>query len=231
MIKRPIYACMLLSVLLCSACSFNTPVVVQAKKQRIYSDTQQGGVTERLAVFMLLDDRDGRNDYKSLTLREDSTGLEWMIYRENTVFLQEAGYSTQVQWVGSNKFSYPRRFFPEGTYTLTAADLGGNTTKTTFSLAAPYTQKTLPFSFTLQDEQWTLSVTDSSVCASFSLIMLSADLQPLTVYRIAFNNTEQLSDSLTALQDKPADARYVQCFGENTDQSLGFLSKPLALPR
>lgn len=224
-------ACLLLTVLLCAACSFNTPVVVQAKKQRIYSYNQQGGVSERLAAFILLDDRDGRNDYKSLTLREDRTGLEWMIHRENTVFLQEAGYGTQVQWVGSNKFSYPRRFFPEGGYTLTATDLGGNTTETTFSLAAPYTQKDLPFAFTLQDEQWTLSVTSPNVCSSFSLIMLSADLQPLTVYRIAFHNAEQQSDSLAALQDKPADARYIQCFGENADQSLGFLSKPIALPR
>ena len=228
--QRFLSACLLPAILLCAACSFNTPAVVQAKRQRIYSYNRQGALTERLAAFILLDDRDGRNDYKSLTLREDSTGLEWMLHRENTVFLQEAGYGTQVQWVGSNKFSYPRRFFPEGTYTLTAADLGGNTTQTTFFLSASYTQKKLPFDFTLQDEQWTLSVTALNVCSSFSLIMLSADLQPLTVYRIAFNNMEQQSDSLAALQDMPTDARYIQCFGENADQSLGFLSKPIALP-
>ncbi|MGP1444509.1 MAG: hypothetical protein ACTTI6_05225 [Treponema sp.] len=228
--QRFLSACLLPAILLYAACSFNTPAVVQAKRQRIYSYNRQGVLTERLAAFILLDDRDGRNDYKNLTLREDSTGLEWMIHRENTVFLQEAGYGAQVQWVGSNKFSYPRRLFPEGTYTLTAADLGGNTSKTTFSLAAPYTPKELPFDFTLQDEQWTLSIKDRNVCSSFSLIMLSADLQPLTVYRIALNNTEQHSDSLAALKDKPADARYVQCFGENSDQSFGFLSKPIALP-
>lgn len=231
MIRQLIYTCALLTVLLYSACSFNTPAVVQAKRQRIYSYNRQNVLTERLAAFILLDDRDGRNDYKALTLREDSTGLEWSISRENTVFLQEASYSSQVQWVGSGKFTYPRRFFPEGAYTLTAADLGGNTTKTTFSLAAPYEKQQLPFDFTMQDEQWTLSVIDLTVCTSFSLIMLTADLQPLTVYRITYNNAAQQTDALAALPDRPADARYIQCFGENADQSIGFLSKPIAVPR
>ena len=81
--QRFLSACLLPAILLYAACSFNTPAVVQAKRQRIYSYNRQGVLTERLAAFILLDDRDGRNDYKNLTLREDSTGLEWMIHREN----------------------------------------------------------------------------------------------------------------------------------------------------
>lgn len=228
--KHLSFICLLSAVLLYASCSFNTPTVVLVKKQRIYSYNQQGALTERLAVFMLLEDGDGRNDYKDLTLREDTTGLEWALHRENTVFLQETGYSKNAQWVGSNKFKYPRRFFPAGQYTLSASDLGGNKTETTFSLQAPQIITFLPFEFTLENEQWTLNITDSSACSYFSLIMLSADLQPLTVYQLQTNGTDRQNGALTTFENRPTDARYIQCFGENTDQSIGFLSTPLPLP-
>ena len=228
--KHLSFICLLSAVLLYASCSFNTPTVVLVKKQRIYSYNQQGALTERLAVFMLLEDGDGRNDYKDLTLREDTTGLEWALHRENTVFLQETGYSKNAQWVGSNKFKYPRCFFPAGQYTLSASDLGGNKTETTFSLQAPQIITFLPFEFTLENEQWTLNITDSSACSYFSLIMLSADLQPLTVYPLQTNGTDRQNGALTMFENRPTDARYIQCFGENTDQSIGFLSTPLPLP-
>ncbi|MGI5074676.1 hypothetical protein E4N71_04300 [Treponema vincentii] len=228
--KHRCFICFLSAFLLFSACSFNTPSVVLAKKQRIYSYDRQGRLTERLAAFMLLEDDDGRNDYKELTLREDATGLEWPLHRENTVFLQEAGYSKNVQWVGSNKFKYPRHFFPAGQYTLTASDLGGNKVETAFSLQPPQIITALPFEFTLEFEQWTVQITDRVACSSFSLIMLSADLQPLTVYQLQIDDTGRQTGYLQTLQNKPTDARYIQCFGENADQSIGFLSTPIPLP-
>lgn len=221
------FTCLLSVVLVSTACSFNAPSIVTAKRQRIYTYNQQGAVTERLAAFMLVEDGDGRNDYKELTLREDATGLEWSVHRENTVLLQEADYSKNTQWVGSNKFKYPRRFFPAGQYTLTVSDLGGNKTEATFSLQAPQAVTSLPFEFTLENEQWTLYITDREACSSFSLIMLSADLQPLTVYQLQPGDSDRQTG---ALQNGHSDARYIQCFGENADQSIAFLSTPLPLP-
>lgn len=217
-------------ILIYTSCSFNTPSAVLAKGQRIYSYNQQGALTEWLAVFMLIEDNDGRNDYKGLILRENATGLEWALHRENTVFLQEAGYSKNTQWVGSNKFKYPRRFFPAGQYTLTASDLGGNKTEISFSLQEPQVITALPFEFTLENEQWMLHITHSNACSHFSLIMLSADLQPLTVYQLQINDAERQNGSFEMLGNRPTDARYIQCFGENSDQSIGFLSTPLPLP-
>ncbi len=230
MIKRLPFICLLSAVLWVASCSFSAPSVALAKRQRIYSYNQYGGLTERLAAFMLIQDSDGRNDYKELTLREDATGLEWSLHREDTVFLQEAGRAKDTQWVGSNKFKYPRRFFPAGYYTLTASDLGGNKTETTFSLQAPQIITALPFDFTIENEQWTLHITDSGACSYFSLIMLSADLQPLTVHQLQTDDTDQQTASLETLKNRPRDARYIQCFGENTDRSIGFLSAPLPLP-
>ena len=230
MMKRLTFICLLSAVLLTASCSFSTPSVALAKRQRIYSYNQYGGLTERLAAFILLQDSDGRNDYKELTLREDATGLEWSLHRENTVFLQEPGRTKNMQWVGSNKFKYPRRFFPAGHYTLTVSDLGGNKTETTFSLQAPQIITALPFEVTIENEQWTLHITDSGACSYFSLIMLSADLQPLTVHQLQTDGTDWQTGSLETLKNRPRDARYIQCFGENTDQSIGFLSAPLPLP-
>ena len=228
--KHISFVCPVLAGLLSLACSFNTPSVALVKTQRIYSYNKQGALTERLAAFMLIEDGDGRDDYKELTLRENTTGLEWSLHRENTVFLQETNYSKNTQWVGSNKFKYPRRFFPAGQYTLTVSDLGGNKTEITFSLQEPQAVTALPFDFTLENEQWELHITDSSACSYFSLIMLSADLQPLTAYQLQANDIERQSRSLQTLQNRPSDTRYIQCFGENADQSIGFLSAPLPLP-
>ena len=66
--------------------------------------------------------------------------------------------------------------------------------------------------------------------AHYSLIMLSADLQPLTVYQLQINDAERQNGSFEMLENRPTDARYIQCFGENSDQSIGFLSTPLPLP-
>ena len=228
--KHQSFICLLSVVLMCTSCSFNTPSVVLAKKQRIYSYNQRGVLTERLAAFILLEDDDGRNDYRELILREDATGLEWSIHRENTVFLQESDYSKNTQWVGSNKFKYPRRFFPAGQYTLTASELGGNNTEATFSLQESQTVTALPFDFTVENDQWTLQITDRAACSTFSLIMLSADLQPLTVYELQTDGADRQSGQLETLENRPSDARYIQCFGENADRSIGFLSTPLPLP-
>lgn len=228
--KHQSFICLLSVVLVCTSCSFNTPSVVLAKKQRIYSYNQRGVLTERLAAFILLEDDDGRNDYRELILREDATGLEWSIHRENTVFLQESDYSKNAQWVGSNKFKYPRRFFPAGQYTLIASDLGGNKTEATFSLQESQTVTALPFDFTVENDQWTLQITDRVACSTFSLIMLSADLQPLTVYELQTDGADRQSGQLETLENRPSDARYIQCFGENADRSIGFLSTPLPLP-
>ena len=216
------------AALMLAACSFNTPSVTLVKKQRLYSETKPGKLTEQLAAFILLEDRDGRNDYKELTLREDATALEWVIHRENTVFLQETGYAKNVQWVGSNKFRYPRHFFPAGQYTVTAIDLGGSKTESSFSLQEPPHVSTLPFTFTVEGDQWSLQILDATACSAVSLVFLSADRQPLTVYPLVVENIGIQSGSLT-LQERPADARAVQCFAENADQSIGFFSLPQAL--
>lgn len=212
-----------------ASCSFNTPTAVLVKKQRIYSYNAHGKLVERLAVFVLLEDSDGKNDYKELKLREDATGLEWVIHRENTVFLHDTGYDKNTQWVGSNKFRYPRRFFPTGAYTIIASDLGGNKVETVFTLPEPQSITGIPFDFTLENNHWRLKVVDDSVCTSFSIIMLSADLQPLSVQRVVPDASGLYGDSLDALQEPASDARYIQCFGEDAEQSIGFLSKPLQL--
>lgn len=227
MIKLPFFICLFLTVLLAVACSFDTPVAVLVKKQRIYAYNMQEKLAERLAVFVLLEDGDGRDDYKELILREDATGLEWTINRENTVFLQEASYSKNVQWIGSNKFAYPRRFFPAGRYTVTACDVGGNETIASFSLqkSPPFT--VFPFDFTLAEEQWALHIIDDSACVSFSVIMLGADMQPIAVYKIPPEDVMQRKGALHSLPEHLASTRYIQCFAENADQSIGFLSKPM----
>ncbi len=212
-----------------AACSFNTPSVVLPKTQRLYSYNRHGVLVERLAVFVLFEDADGRNDYKELALQEKATGLRWTIQRENTVFLQEARYSQNAQWVGSNKFIYPRRFFPEGGYTLTVFDLAGNKVETDFTLppAQPITAE--PLTCVIENGQWQVQTVNASVCSSLSLILLTADLQPLSVRPLQHADQNLQSGAVDELQQSAPDARYLQCLGENAEQTVGFLTAPVLL--
>lgn len=225
--KKFPFFCLVAAVLLHTACSFSTPSVVFAKTERIYGYNRQGILTERLAAFILLVDKDGRNDYKALVLHEEATGLEWSLDRENSVFLQERNGTNSMQWVGSNKFTYPRRAFPAGQYTLTAFDLGGNKTEVSFSLQEAPPVSAMPFSFSLEKGRWRLNILDNTACTSYSIIMLSADLQPLLVHRIGLE--EGKSGDIHALTEDASDARYIQCFGENEYTNIGFLTPPISL--
>lgn len=198
------------------------------KKQRIYTTSPQGTVSERLSLFVLLEDTDGRNDYKQLVLREDATGLEWIVQRENSVFLQESGFSQKTQWIGSNKFRYPRRVFPPGSYTVCAEDLSGQKTETVFTLEEPPRITGEPFTFQLDNGQWKITRIDENLFSDFSLIFLSADLQPLTTRQIQKDGSGQYSGS--AYHEGTDDARYIQCCAENTEHTAAFFSPPLPIP-
>lgn len=219
-----------LMIALCTSCSFNSPSITLPKVQRLYKHTVEEGFVENLAVFAVCQDADGANDYKELLLQEDATGLEWRLHRSNTVFLQEAGFSQHEQWVGSNTFAYPRGTFPAGSYTLTLSDLGGNTSTHVFTLQTPPRVTESPFQFTLSAKTWQIQAENSSFCCSFSLVMLDADLQPLRTHHLGKKETETITGSLRELMDIAPDARYIQCFSENQDQSVGFFSTPIPVP-
>ncbi|MGP1595076.1 MAG: hypothetical protein ACTTH8_07515 [Treponema sp.] len=212
--------------LLAMSCSFEPPSVQNYKVQRLYFKNQRGIITEQLSVFVIFRDKDGKNDYKSMTLCEDATGLFWVITRDNTVFLQETSHTAQEQWVGSNKFLYPRRPFPQGSYHITVSDLSENGTSITIQLGEPVHFSREPFELVCENGGWLVKVYDTSICSRFRLIVLGADMQP--VY------TEDISGSLTGtlseLQEKAESGRYIQCIGENSSGTAGFMSAAVVIP-
>lgn len=227
--KKTFFVGLVAVVLLHAACSFSTPSILLTKTERIYSYNSQGMLTERLAAFILLADPDGRNDYKMLLLREEATGLEWSLDRENAVFLQEKDEVKTIQWVGSNKFKYPRHFFPAGRYTLTALDLSGKKTEASFLLQEAPPVSAMPFSFSLEQGRWKLHILDGTACTTYSLILLSADLQPLAVHKLKPDDSGVQDGDIQAFKKQMPDARYIQGFGEDEYTGIGFLGPPISL--
>ncbi len=226
---RTAYALFIIELFLLS-CSFNSPTVSIPKIQRIYSKSSEGIFSEYLAVFVIFDDADGRNDYHELRLIENRTGLTWTLHRENTVFLQEVSHAEQQQWIGSRIFAYPRRPFPAGEYTVQVYDLSGNRTEQSFSLeqAAPVT--TEPFTFSIDDTKWHVSIHDAAQCSTLSLIALGSDLQPLAIQKLTTAGNSEKTGTLAAIKTLSSDARYVQCLGENSNRTQGFLTQAMKLP-
>ncbi len=228
--SRTVFIIFLTVQLFFLSCSFDKPSVSIPKIQRIYSKSSNNTFSERLAVFVVFDDKDGRNDYEQMILRENSTGLEWTLNRNNTVFLQEPLHSETQQWIGSRKFVYPRNTFPEGNYTLAVTDLSGNTTEQSFELTDPIPVTAEPFSFSLTETEWTITIENKSLCSSFYLIALGADLEPLAIEEISVGTDTTKKDSISSLKDLSYDARYIQCLSENSSKTQGFLSDAIKLP-
>ncbi len=212
------------------ACSFNNPSISLPKIQRIYAKSANGNIVEHLAVFVVFDDADGRNDYNELRLSENKTHLEWVLSREDTVFLQETHHSETQQWIGSRQFSYPRRTFPAGKYTLLVSDLSGNTSEIPFTLAEPHPFTTEPFSFSLTDSEWIITIKQPDRCSTFSLIALGSDLQPLAIQEIPSFTELEKKGTLEIIKELSGNTRYIQCLGETSDGSHSFLSGAFLLP-
>ncbi|MGP1577719.1 MAG: hypothetical protein ACTTH7_09640 [Treponema sp.] len=213
------------AVIFAVTCSFEPPSVQEYKIQRLYFRDVRGLMSEQLSVFVVFRDKDGKNDYKSLTLSEDATGLQWTITRDTTVFLQETSRSEKEQWVGSNKFLYPRGPFPKGSYHIMLSDLSGNEATLAVQLGEPINFSSNPFDFQCENGSWLVKVHDTTICSRFQLIVLGADMQPLY--------TESLSGifsgTLSELLEKAEGGRYIQCLGENNSGSAGFISPALII--
>ncbi len=214
-----------------AGCSFKPPVISEFSVKRLLVETEKGKLTERLSVFSLYTDEDGKNDYNSITVIHKETGLSWVLNRDNSSFfaaaedVNETGQKTL--YAGSNKIAYPLGKFLKGEYSLIAEDLSGNRGVKTFVITGEAANETLPFSFAVTETDWSIMTMENSVPGSFSLILLGADKQPLFSKKI--NVSETPRGNLLQLKEEYADARYIQCLCETTYKDFAFLTKAYTL--
>lgn len=216
-------------LLLLSGCSFNVPSIQEVFFKHLFVETENGKTAERLSVFLRFLDEDGREDYNSIILIHDESGMTWTLDRLNSAFFISEDEDTKKKhkhiWAGSNKIAVPQGKIPQGAYSVIVEDSAGNRTIKKSVISSENAPDTFPFKFLLNNENWEIHTEDFSVYKNYSLVLLAADRQPIVVHKIPFSSDNVLSGNLHELKENHPDARYVQCMAENSNGTIAYLTK------
>jgi putative lipoprotein len=216
-----------LFVALLLSCSFDKPEIPELSVKILKIETDAGTIEERLSVFLMYKDENGRNDYSSIQLVHLESGLTWVLNRENTSFFSSsqlrASDSEKTLWAGSNKIASPFGQIPIGEYSVVLEDLSGNRVIKKLTLKEPEMVSSIPFVFRIQDGRWRIEASENSTFKTFFLILLGADKQPLFVQGLPEGS--KLEDSISSLFEKYPDTRYIQCMAQNAQGDTAYLTK------
>ena len=209
------------------SCSFDKPDIPELSVKILKIETDAGTIEERLSVFLMYKDENGRNDYSSIQLVHLESGLTWVLNRENTSFFSSsqlrASDSEKTLWAGSNKIASPFGQIPIGEYSVVLEDLSGNRVIKKLTLKEPEMVSSIPFVFRIQDGRWRIEASENSTFKTFFLILLGADKQPLFVQGLPEGS--KLEDSIASLLEKYPDTRYIQCMAQNAQGDTAYLTK------
>ena len=213
------------------SCSFDKPDIPEFSVKILKVETDAGTIKERLSVFLMYKDENGRNDYSSIQLVHLESGLTWVLNRENTSFFSSsqlrASDSEKTLWAGSNKIASPFGQIPIGEYSVVLEDLSGNRVIKKLTLKEPEMLSSIPFVFRIQDGRWRIEASENSTFKTFFLILLGADKQPLFVQGLPEGS--KLEDSIASLLEKYPDTRYIQCMAQNAQGDTAYLTKCYSL--
>jgi len=218
-------------VTLLLSCSFDKPEIPELSVKILKIETDAGIIEERLSLFLMYKDENGRNDYSSIQLVHLESGLTWVLNRENTSFFSSsqlrASDSEKTLWAGSNKIASPFGQIPIGEYSVVLEDLSGNRVIKKLTLKEPEMLSSIPFVFRIQDGRWRIEASENSTFKTFFLILLGADKQPLFVQGLPEGS--KLEDSIASLLEKYPDTRYIQCMAQNAQGDTAYLTKYYSL--
>ncbi len=223
----------ILSIFLIFACSANKPIIsdLSVKKLEIENDSEL--LIERLSVFLLFKDEDGRQDYNSIILIHKESGLSWTLNRNNSSFFtsetKSEDQAKKILWAGSNNIANPLGKFPSGDYSIIVEDLSGNRAIRNISLESENNLSKLPFTFEVTQDSWNIENIEESNFRNYSLILLGSDKQPIFVKILENNSLNKQNGNLKELKEKYPDARYIQCLAENSQKTIAYLSKAIKL--
>ncbi len=77
------------------SCSLSKPSISELSVKRLKVENDSGFLTERLSVFLLFKDENGREDYNSVIIVHKESGLSWRLNRNNSSFFLSEFYNEE----------------------------------------------------------------------------------------------------------------------------------------
>lgn len=217
--------CFIFLVLL-GSCSFTAPKILSYSAKRILVEDDKGALNERLSVFLLYNDGDGKNDYNCITVTHIDSSLQWNISRENSLYFtlkNESNNSTKI-YIGSNKFAHPLGSFEDGKYRIVSEDLYGNRDTQIFELVKNNFNKVLPFILNFSSKGLSVQIIDTQEKFKYFIVFLGADKQPIFSQDFDVHGADFIVP-LEKIYEDYKDVRYIQCVAERTDGTFAYISK------
>ncbi len=216
-------SCIILIIILFS-CAQSGPELRSSTVKLLRVQEDSGEFTERLSVFILFQDEDGPEDFASITIRNDDSGLFWLVDSGDAVVRLRGS----DRWIGSSDLAPPPDgFFPEGDYTIIAQDLAGNEAMHTFMLSRTEYPEKLPVRLSLDGDVWTMERNpDNGGFTENYLFVYTAEDRLVHVWKMEGNQNKSIGDLDTFRRQFDGAAR-IRCYSETQDGKAGVLLSPV----
>ncbi len=256
-LKKCVRAGLLLSAfflplpLLLPSCSADNPVILRSDARRLWVQDSSGNFAERLSVFVLFKSGSDPENFGSMTVIHDDTGIEWNLTAENAAVISPPGKSGDSLWIGSPVFSPvysgDGASFPEGVYSVCVRDLAGNEEISSFSLESRIFPETSPVSVELEVSErkksgsrlFIRSEENSPEFSKITLIFLDKDGNPFYTFPVGSEmftgGSAEIPVSVLEEKIQPLGEEVVsgfgsvQCFAGNASGTAGVLLFPVSL--
>lgn len=220
-ISRIISLCIVIFLV---SCAQSGPVIHTSTVKLLRVQEESGEFVERLSVFVLFEDDDGIEDFASITVRHDDTGLFWLLEADDTVVRLRGS----DRWNGSSELAPPPgSVFPEGDYTIIAQDLAGNEALQTFSLSRMEFPETLPVRFSLDGDLWTMERNPDDGGFTENYLFVYTDGNRLVHVTKMPAGQQKFFGDLDTFRRQFEGASRVQCYSETRDGKAGVLLSPV----
>ena len=223
---RAVTAAILVAVFSVLSCAQSSPEIRAASVKVVRLQSASGTFVERLSVFLFFHDADGTEDFSSITIRHEQTGLVWILESPDA----EVRIRGRDRWTGSSIFAPPPGgFFPPGEYTVTVTDLAGNEAIRPITLSNESFPPASPIRFTLSGDIWTLE--RNAAAGAFTenfLFLFDREKRLVHVWKMPDNEKRVVGD-LETFRQQYRDAVTIQAYSETRDGQAGVLLSPVQM--
>ena len=211
------YIASLVSLFFITSCTQGIPEILSLSTQVIKVQQEDLTFTEQLSVFVFFTDSDGTQDFASISLCHNDTGLTWTIDKEDAVVRLRG----KDRWIGSSVLVGPGGgAIPSGTYTLVVSDLAGNEAVSIISIIRPVFPEQVPCKFFVENEKWVIERnSEFSGFSKFFLFLLDDSNKLLYSWAVPSSSKNEIDGTLSSLRSLAPKATRVQCLVENASST------------
>lgn len=217
----------LIFLFIITSCAQGSPEIQSISTQLVKVQQEDLSFSEQLSVFVFFKDTDGDQDFSSITLTHNDTGLMWNIHKDAAVVRLRGN----DRWTGSSSLAGPGGGeIPSGAYTIVVSDLAENEAVSLINVLRPVFPEQSPLNFYIQNGQWIIEknpeVTDFS---RYFLLLLDDTNTLLHSWAVPYSSRNIIEGQIKKLRSLAPKATLVQCFVENRSGTAGVLLTPKLL--